>query len=553
MSYSSEIEQLLSNAEHAAQDNNYALATRLLKKSLSVFVHECTNDFSDPRFIKLMIKLAELYECWDKTDKAEHIYTKAIQFLDQSGQEHKLLCQTLNCLAKVYLKSNKIIQALPLLDRAVLTAEEWLENTDVETIESSRNLAMVNYRLGKHARAKVLCERILRTQETLYGSWHGSLADTLELLATINQANRKFDFSESQYKRALSIKEGQFGQQNVNVARLMRKLASVHCDRHDHALAKPLLKRSLAIRKALEIPEDEELANIFQQLAEVYYVECNYRAAELYYKKALRIRQRLNGRQSLEVADSRCGLGKLYCVTKRYAEAESQLNSALEIQIDMLGPYNREVAATLSKLAGVYMSQGRFNEANLMKDQATTCQVQHMQLAVDDHDPYDRAVVYHSQGAYKEAEEFYNKALAKVERSLGMDHFHLAEILTKLAELNRSTENYDKAEMLLLQALKIFQRMQHRAILTTYAYLADLYSFQKRYDEAESLFQDAVKLLNGVSGVRLSDQVAILGGYEKLLISCGRQPEADKIHWQLKVILRRQRDYQSLTKKEIGI
>jgi tetratricopeptide (TPR) repeat protein len=236
---------------------------------------------------------------------------------------------------------------------------------------------------------------------------------------------------------------------------------------------------------------------------------------------------------------------------KKFREAEVQFNQALQIQVDLLGPYNKEVAATLTKLAGTYMSQGRFNEANLMKDQAMTCQVQHMQLTVDDFDPYDRAVLYHSQGAYKQAEEFYHKALAKVERNLGIDHFHLAEILTKLAELHRSLQRYDKAELLLHQALKIFQRMQHRAVLTTYAVLADLYTFQQRFEEAEDLYKQALGLIEDAIGVRQSDQLAILGGYEKMLLAAGRKPDADKIRTKLRNILKRSKNYQSIIQKPV--
>jgi tetratricopeptide (TPR) repeat protein len=160
-------------------------------------------------------------------------------------------------------------------------------------------------------------------------------------------------------------------------------------------------------------------------------------------------------------------------------------------------------------------------------------------------------VLYQSQGAYKEAEDFYYKALAKVERNLGTDHFHLAEILTKMAELHRSLERYEKAEMLLQQALKIFQRMQHRAALTTFAVLADLYVFQERYKEAEDLYTQSLNLIEDAVGVRHSDQIAIIGGYEKLLTICGRKAEADKMKAKLRNIMKRSKNYQSIIQKNV--
>lgn len=546
-----DILQLMQEARENISDGKFTKAERLIKKAIALFTKDPDSELQSVEFIDMVLELAALHQARERFEKAEPLYVQALNLMEQSDDFPKnRICSTMNKLSVMNLQCGKTAQARDLLDRALLIAEEWLERVDCETMDIMNNLARVHYKLGAKTRAKNIAERLLRSQEAVFGSRHGEVAETLELLATINQAARRFDFSESQYRKALSIKEGLHGSQHEDVARLLRKLASLHYDKHDHTLAKPLLKKSLAIRKTTSNLQDEELACIFQQLADVYYAECNYIPAELYFKKALNLRKKLLGEHSLEVADTLCGLGKLECVTKKFTQAESHLNLALEIQIDMLGPYNKEVAATLAKLSGVYMAQGRFSEANLMNEQAMACQVQHMQLNVDDNDPYDRAVVYHSQGAYKEAEEYYNKALAKVERSLGTDHFHLAEILTKLAELNRSLEKFDKAESLLLQALKIFERMNHRAVLTVYATLADLYQYEERYDEAELLLKQALSIMENATAVRQSDQIAIMGGYERLLQSTGRKSEAEKMRTRLKNILKRSRLNQSLTKKK---
>lgn len=552
MTYSVEIKKLIDSASQHLIENKFARAERDFKEAISLFSEGNSHDLACAELAFLLILLASVYVRWQKTDKAETLFFKAIETLEKSQTpSRRLLCRSLNDLSELYIAVNKLAQAQELLDRANIISEEWLEKHYPEAMSVMCNLARVSYKLGKLSQARTMAERLLKTQEAVFGLRHVNVAETLELLAGINQTLRKFDSSELQFKRALSILEGIHGQQSEPVARVMRKLATLHCDKHDHVLAKPMLKKALAIRKTLKRPQDEEYANACMQLAEVYYVECNYTPSEVYYKKALGIRKKLIGAHCLEVADALCAMGKLYCAMKRFREAETNFNQALQIQIDLLGPYNKEVAGTLMKLAGTYMSQGRFNEANLMKDQAMTCQIQHMQLTVDDFDPYDRAVLYHSQGAYKEAEDFYNKALAKVERNLGIDHFHLAEILTRLAELHRSLHRYDKAELMLLQALKIFQRMQHRAVLTTYAVLADLYVYQERYDAAEELYVQALALIEGAIGVRQSDQLAIIGGYEKMLSMTGRKQEADKLKTRVRNIVKRSKNFQAIIQKPV--
>lgn len=552
MAFSSEIEQHLSNSEQSVSNSHFAQAERELKKAINLYSAEAEGDIFSSDFARLLLRLAAVYSAWPRTAKAETAYFKVIETLEQAPDpDYALLCESLNGLAELYISVNKMPQAVPLLDKAHVISQEWLERNDETSMQIMRNLAHVLFKLNKLTQAKPIGEKLLLAQETTYGARHPDLVETHELLADLKRSQRQFSSAESHYKRALSIDESVSGAQSESVARLMRKYAGLHCDKQDHTLAKPLLKKALAIRKALKKPQDEEYANAYLQLADVYYVECNYEPSELYFKKAISIRKKLMGAHTLEYADALCGVGKLYCAMKRFREAENNFNNALQIQIDLLGPYNKEVAATLNKLAGVYMSQGRFNEANLMKDQALACQVQHMQLTVDDFDPFDRAVLYHSQGAYKEAEEFYYKALAKVERNLGTDHFHLGEILTKMAELHRSLDRLDKAEMLLLQALKIFERMQHRAVLSTYAVLADLYVSQQRYDEAEKLYLTALSLLDDAIGVRQSDQLSIMGGYEKLLNLSGRKTEADKFKAKLRSIVKKSKNFQSIIQKTV--
>ena len=552
MAFSSEIEQHLSKSEQSVSTSHFAQAERELKKAINLYSAESDGDIFSSDFARLLLKLAAVYSLWPRTAKAETAYFKVIETLEQAPDpDYELLCHSLNGLAELYISVNKVAQSVPLLDKAHVISQEWLERQDETSVQIMRNFAHVLYKLNKLSQAKTIGEKLLQAQETAYGARHPMLVETHELLGDVKRAQRQFASAENHFKRALSIDETSSGAQSESLARLMRKYAGLHCDKQDHTLAKPLLKKALAIRKALRKPQDEEYANAYLQLAEVYYVECNYGPAELYYKKAVAIRKKIIGAHTLEYADSLCGIGKLYAAMKRFREAENNLNNALQIQIDLLGPYNKEVAATLNKLAGVYMSQGRFNEANLMKDQALTCQVQHMQLTVDDFDPFDRAVLYHSQGAYKEAEEFYYKALAKVERNLGTDHFHLGEILTKMAELHRSLNRMDKAELLLLQALKIFERMQHRAVLSTYAVLADLYVSQERYEEAEKLYVAALALLDDAIGVRQSDQLSIMGGYEKLLIISGRKTEADKYRAKLRSIVKKSKNLQSIIQKTV--
>ena len=68
------------------------------------------------------------------------------------------------------------------------------------------------------------------------------------------------------------------------------------------------------------------------------------------------------------------------------------------------------------------------------------------------------ALLYYSQGKYKEAEPLYQQALALRQKLLGDDHPDVAQSLNNLAGLYDSQGKYNEAEPLYQQALNIFEQ-----------------------------------------------------------------------------------------------
>ena len=151
MTYSGEIEQLIQDSINAIQENRIPDAERDLKKAIALFSQDPEAELLCPEFAYLLILLATAYTRWEKTDKAETLYFKAIETLEQSVEPaNKLLCKALNELAELYLAVNKLVQAAPLLERANTIAEEWLSKEDAESMFIMRNLSRVSFRLQIH-------------------------------------------------------------------------------------------------------------------------------------------------------------------------------------------------------------------------------------------------------------------------------------------------------------------------------------------------------------------------------------------------------------------
>jgi len=106
--------------------------------------------------------------------------------------------------------------------------------------------------------------------------------------------------------------------------------------------------------------------------------------------------------------------------------------------------------------------------------------------------------LYYQQGKYEQAELQFQRAIAFVERTFGVEYPKLVEPLELLGTLYATTGNYAQAEVLLQRALNIHLRtstadMQRLAeILNT---LAEVYRKQAKFAQAELLYLQALQML----------------------------------------------------------
>ncbi len=68
---------------------------------------------------------------------------------------------------------------------------------------------------------------------------------------------------------------------------------------------------------------------------------------------------------------------------------------------------------------------------------------------------HNLALLNHDQGLYAQAESRFERSLAIMEKSLGLDHPYVATVLTNLAKLYRATEREAEAEKLEERAARI--------------------------------------------------------------------------------------------------
>ncbi|MGD1943741.1 MAG: tetratricopeptide repeat protein [Leptolyngbyaceae cyanobacterium] len=113
------------------------------------------------------------------------------------------------------------------------------------------------------------------------------------------------------------------------------------------------------------------------------------------------------------------------------------------------------------------------------------------------------ALLYWSQGRYEAAEPLYQEALTMSKALLGESHPDVAASLNNLAGLYRSQGCYEAAEPLLQEALTMSKARlgdAHPTVAISLNNLAELYRSQGRYEAAEPLLQEALTMSKALLG-----------------------------------------------------
>jgi tetratricopeptide (TPR) repeat protein len=139
---------------------------------------------------------------------------------------------------------------------------------------------------------------------------------------------------------------------------------------------------------------------------------------------------------------------------------------------------------------------------------------------------------YEGQGAYAQAQPWFEQSLSVCQERLGEEHPFVAVSLNNLAMLYRDQGKYDRTELLLLRALEmgeLFLGQEHPVIATNLNNLAEIYRAQGKYDQAEPLLIRALEMSELLSGRDHSLTATSLNNLAELYRAQGKYDKAEPL------------------------
>jgi len=311
---------------------------------------------------------------------------------------------------------------------------------DAEELEELLDQGRQSYIEGDLTKAAVFTREALLMAEETFGPNHQKVAETANNLAYLYLLDGNLADAGPLARRALALREQALEEDDVNIAASLNILAQVYRMQGETDLAAPLYERSLRI---LEIHEDsQKITRLHHNLGELYLSDGEYIKAEEYLRKALQGRSDLFGRNNSSVAEIMTSLAKLHQAQSNFDEAQELLEKALEIIQLVRGREHRDVVFATYYLADHHRLSGDLEQSESLHSSALAIATD---VFVDGHPAF--ATIYNGIGMVKEeqdgfdeAREYYRRALAIYEESLGPESQYAEFVRNRLENLPIDTD-----------------------------------------------------------------------------------------------------------------
>ncbi|KAF8639327.1 hypothetical protein AX17_001575 [Amanita inopinata Kibby_2008] len=153
------------------------------------------------------------------------------------------------------------------------------------------------------------------------------------------------------------------------------------------------------------------------------------------------------------------------------------------------------------------------------------------------HDVYSTfSHIFYVDGEFEKAGWMAERHLNELKSRLGKEHYLTVASMTKLAAVYRNSKGWEEAEILLLEALKMWRieygSQCHYTLWPVYM-LASVYNYQGKFHEAEKLQSEAVEEHKELLGLGHRSTLKAIEGLAQIYSQQERWDEAEKLLQQV--------------------
>eukprot|EP00026_Physarum_polycephalum_P000414 Phypoly_transcript_00415.p1 GENE.Phypoly_transcript_00415~~Phypoly_transcript_00415.p1 ORF type:complete len:1535 (+),score=349.28 Phypoly_transcript_00415:114-4718(+) len=369
--------------------------------------------------------------------------------------------------------------------------------------------------LEQHLKIDVVAEHMNALQQRSQFPHGVIVGDLFYRVANFMEEIGKYKGAEEVFMKARDHYEN--SAQNVNVAYCDYSVGRVLLSQARYEESEKMLKKALAMYVREKGPKDVDVAQVLTRLGALYTELNRWKEAEEAFETALQIRVEKLGPTHTRVGQTLKHMLTMYEGQGNSAKALQTGNRALEITEARLGPDDPNVSSILVRLGRVHMHDRKYKEAKAYFKRALT--IVQNKLGPEHHyagdNIYELGSFYfvkpeeigsknNNKGWAKDkAEEYFLKALAIKEKSLGPDHPDVARILNRLGSVYTERVQLNIAEQYLTRAYKIRKEklgIYHSRVGQTLKHMMTLFQSQENASRAIECGLEAIKVFEKIGG-----------------------------------------------------
>ena len=286
------------------------------------------------------------------------------------------------------------------------------------------------------------------------------------------------------FETALIIYKKKYGIEHLKIAEASGRLGGVF--RSIGKYKESIVLHELALKVFQKNYGNEDIKTILIST----YLGSSYRHLGKYIKArnllehALTVHKKEYGIEHIKTARTSGYLGNVYHDIGEYAKAKELLEHAFNVYTDHYGKDNIQTAWISVRLSNLYRSIGEYEKAKKLIAES---------IVIYKH--YDKnsikiawsllhlGNIFIELGNYYEAQKSLEKSLIIYKKNYSTNHIDTARVLNSLGVFHLLTNNLDTAEILINQALVVFQQSEHPESFISLDKLADLYIKKSKQKE----------------------------------------------------------------------
>lgn len=271
------------------------------------------------------------YWLWDFSN-AEKDIDKAIGGLEKIyGTYHELTIEAKRLKGGILTYAENGQEAIDHIKKTLAEVESFYGHESPEAVAFSFDLAFIYRRLGKHQKATVLFDKVIKAEAQIYGDDSPETYSSKRHAALNQLQSGNSDFDLKAIENYWQYTRETLGDNHYYTIEAKHELAIAFYEKGNYEKSKQLKYQVLHSYETTLGPENIATLNLKIDLANSHYlIEGNIERAENLVREASQLIIEQMGHDNIESVNSMTALAQIYIKQNRFNEAENILNRSLK-------------------------------------------------------------------------------------------------------------------------------------------------------------------------------------------------------------------------------